>query len=106
MEQSTYALIMGRDADGARTMLTLNVEGERALAVFESAEAAENFVEEGNLTPSWLVVDDPDGSLIDLLRAMVAPHIGYVAVNPPIAVKGSPAPRISLIPIERFVEDC
>jgi hypothetical protein len=104
MEQSTYALIMGRDADGTRTMLTLNVEGERTLAVFESAEAAEGFVEDGNLAPAWWVAYDPDGCIADLLREVVAPRIRYVAVNPPVAVKGSP-PRILLIPIERFVED-
>ena len=105
MDQSTYALIMGRDADGARTMLTLNVEEERALAVFESAEAAEAFVEDGNLAPVWWVADDPDGCVVDLLREAVAPRIRYVAVNPPVAVQGSP-PRISLIPIESFIEDC
>ncbi len=41
-----------------------------------------------------------------LLGEVVAPHVGYVTIDPPVASKGGPPPAVSLIPIERFLEDC
>ncbi len=50
------------------------------------------------------MVDDPDGTLPELLRDFVAPHVRYVTIDPPAATKGGPAPAVALIPIERFLE--
>jgi hypothetical protein len=97
---SGYAIIT-RD----ETVLTLDVEGTRALAVFESAGAAEEFRLLRGLAPGWVVVDDPDGALPEYLRAVVAPRVGYVAVDPPVALRGGEPPAVALIPIERFLED-
>ena len=100
-----YALIMGRTESGSPAMHTLNVDGERALPVFESVAAADDFRVLGGLGPQWSVVDDPDGTLPELLRVFVAPHVRYVTIDPPAATKGGPAPAVALIPIERFLEN-
>jgi hypothetical protein len=105
--ESNYALIMGRGgSERTGMMLTINVEGERALPVFETVEAAEDFRLFRGLDAEWSVVDDPDGLLGEYLRLVVAPHVHYVALDPPAPLKGGDAPAIPLIPIERFLEDC
>ena len=97
---SGYAILMRGQA-----VRTVNVEGERALAVFETVAVAEEFRLLGGLGPEWAVVDDPDGMLTEYLREAVAPHVRYVVVDPPVALRGGESPAIPLIPIERFLED-
>jgi hypothetical protein len=77
----------------------------RALAVFETSEAARNFLRASDPGPGWAVVDDPDGDLVELLGAYAAPRgVRYVTIDPPAATQGDPPPAVSLIPIERFLE--
>ena len=95
-----YAILMRGHA-----VRTLEVEGTRALEVFGSAGAAEEFRLLGGLGPEWAVVDDPDGMLAEYLREVVAPSVGYVIVNPPVALRGGEPPAVPLIPIKRFLED-
>lgn len=96
---STYALIRGPGA-----LKTIRVGSERALPVFESVEAAEDFLILGGSGPEWEVVDGPRARLIGLLREKVAPHIAYVTVNPPAFLRGGEPPAVELIPIERFID--
>lgn len=104
-ERSTYALIAGREADGSRVFLTCaDAEGERALALYESGEAAEAHLMLGNLGPEWGVVEGPKEELDVLLCEVVAPHIPYVTMNPPLALQDCPAVEIEAIPVEEFVE--
>ncbi len=103
----SYALIMGRKGtEKAGAIRTISVEGERAMPVFESARAAERYSMLSGYGLEWAVVDDPDGDFERLLREAVAPRVGYVTIDPPVALKGAPPPAVSLIPIERFLEDC
>ena len=85
---------------------TINVGGERVLPVFESPEAAEDFLMLGGSGPEWEVADGPSESLVGLLREKVAPHVRYVTIDPPASLRGGEAPAVELIPIERFIEDC
>jgi hypothetical protein len=97
---STYALIRGPGA-----LKTIQVGSELALPIFESVEAAEDFLILGGSGPEWEVADGPRESLVGLLREKVAPHIAYVTVNPPAALRGGEPPAVELIPIERFIEE-
>jgi hypothetical protein len=102
--EGNYALIMGcKDSERTGAMLTLNVSGERCLAVFESAGTADEFALLGGLGPDWEVVDDPDGAFLELLALVESRGVKSVVVNPPAALKGSSA-AVSPIPIERFME--
>lgn len=106
METRRYALIMGRSgSERSNAMLTINVEGERVLPLFESAEKAEEYSMVGGLGDEWQVVDDPDGDLPSLLRLVAANGVGQVVLDPPVALRGGEAPSVSPIRIERFLED-
>ena len=96
---STYALIRGPGA-----IKTIRVGNERALPVFESVEAAEDFLILGGNGPEWEVADGPRESLVALLRERVAPHIPYVTIDPPAWLRGGEAPAVALIPIEEFMD--
>ena len=96
---STYALIRGPGA-----LRTIQVGSERALPIFESVEAAEDFLILGGSGPEWEVADGPRESLIGLLRENVAPHIAYVTIDPPASLRGGEAPAVALIPIEEFMD--
>lgn len=95
-----YAILMH-----GHVVRTLQVEGTRALAVFETVDAAEEFRLLSGLPSGWTVVDDPDGMLAEYLREVVAPHVRYVTVDPPVSLRGGESPAVALIPIERFLED-
>lgn len=102
----SYALIMERKGtERTGSVRTIDVGGERALPVFESTQAAEDHLTLSGFGPEWEVTDDPDGVLVRYLGEAVAPHVGYVTIDPPVALKGAPPPAVSLIPIERFLED-
>jgi hypothetical protein len=98
---STYALIRGPGA-----LRTIQVGRERALPIFESVEAAEDFLILSGSGPEWEVADGPRESFIGLLREKVAPSgaVRYVTVNPPASLRGGESPAVELIPIERFIE--
>jgi hypothetical protein len=96
---STYAVIRGPGA-----LKTIQMGSERALPVFESVEAAEDFLILGGSGPEWEVADGPRESLIRLLRERVAPYVRYFTVNPPASLRGGDPPAVELIPIEVFVE--
>lgn len=98
---SGYAILVR-----GHSVRTLNVQGERALAVFETVAAAEEFRLLAGLGSEWAVVDDPDGTLEGFLRELVAPGgaVGYVVVDPPVALRGGESPAVALTPMQRFLE--
>jgi len=93
----------GGSASAAR-VYTLKVDGERALPVFKGAEAAEDHLMLAGLGDGYEVFGGPAGDLYELIRERIAPHVGYVAVSPPVALRGAPPPAVELVPIERFLE--
>ena len=104
---NSYALIRGSEGtERFGTIRTINVEGERALPIFASVEAAEDFLFLSGHGPEWEVADGAAESLVGLLREKVAPHIRFVTIDPPAWLRGGEPPAVELIPIERFIEDC
>lgn len=104
-EQSSYALIKLRDADGATVFPCCETEeGERALAIYTSADTAEahRIIQAPSLEAR--VVEGPAEELAALLLEFVVPEIEYVTLDPPIALKGGPPQGIECIPTWRFVE--
>lgn len=102
----TCALIMGATGSEIQSaFFTLNVSGERALPVFTRADKAEDFRILRGLGPEWSVFDDAGEGLVGpMLRGFVASRIGYVTINPPIALAGEDPPAVALIPIEEFLD--
>jgi hypothetical protein len=100
-----YALIgLGARSGMPATLLTIKVQGTRALGVFGSVQAAEDHLMYGGFGVGWEVLDGTRESLVGLLREKVAPHVRYVTVNPPASLRGGEPPAVELIPIERFIE--
>ncbi len=95
----TYALIRGPGA-----LMTIRAGSERALPIFESVEAAEDFLVLGGSGPEWDVADGSRESLVGLLWEKVAPHVRYVTIDPPASLRGGEAPAVALIPIEEFLD--
>ncbi len=105
MMTDRYALI-GRGAGAGRppALLTLNVEGTRALAVFESVQAAEDHLMYSGFDAGWEVLDGANESLVGLLREKIAGYVRYVVIDPPASLRGGEAPAVALIPIEEFLD--
>jgi hypothetical protein len=105
MINDRYALI-GRSAGAGRpaTLLTVNAQGTRALAVFEFVGAAEDHLLYGGFGGGWEVLHGARESLVGLLREKVAPHIPYVTIDPPASLRGGEALAVALIPIEEFLD--
>ena len=108
--EATYALPVWRDETGGRmACATCTMEGEEkpVLAVFESTahadagDAAEAHMKLRNLGAGWRVVEGTAEDLLELL-GVIGEHFEYVALNPPISVKGETPPEINPLPIERF----
>ena len=100
-----YALIgMSARSGMPATLLTINVTGTRALAIFESVQEAEDHLMYSGFGDGWEVLDGANESLIGLLREKVAPHIAYVTIDPPASLRGGEAPAVALIPIEEFMD--
>ena len=105
IDQETYAIVMWRDE---KSILTLDVEGEDVLPVWESTgkikavEAAKAHAMIRNLKPGWEVVPGPASEFLELLEVL-ASSFEYLTINPPISVKGEEPPAIRLIPIRGFV---
>ena len=92
---NTYALIRGSEStERFGAIRTINVGGERALPIFESVEAAEDFLMLGGHGPEWEVADGPRESLVELLREKSAPHVSYIVIDPPASLKGGEAPAL------------
>lgn len=100
-----YAIIKGRKGSPrARSLLTIQVEGERCLPLFTSAEVATEFAILGGLDDDWVVVDDPDSAVVEFLRRVADFGVEKLVLDPPPALKGS-SERVSPILIRRFIED-
>ena len=95
----TYALIRGPGA-----LRTIQVGSERALPIFESVEAAEDFLILGGSGPEWEVADGSRESLVGLLQEKVAPYMRYVTIDPPASLWGGQPPAVALIPIEEYLD--
>ena len=106
MMAGRYALI-GRSTGAGRppALLTINVEGTRALAVFGSVQAAEDHLMYSGFGAGWEVLDGANESLDRLLREKIAGYVRYVVIDPPAALSGGEPPAVELIPMERFLED-
>ena len=105
IEQSSYALIELRDADGATVFPCCKTEeGERALAIYTSADAAEAHRMLQGPGLEARVVEGPAEELAALLLEFVAPDTEYVVLDPPIAMKDGPPQAIERTPIWRFIE--
>lgn len=107
--EATYALIAAPIQNGGLAFRTINVEGERALCLFESAgkvdarDAAEAHAMLTERGANWQVVEGLMDDLAPVLEE-AADHIEYLTLNPPVAYENGPTEGVRLISIRRFME--
>jgi hypothetical protein len=57
-------------------------EGERALALFHTADAAHTYRKATNLGDEWLLLHPTKKALLELLRAIVQAGVRYAVLDP------------------------
>jgi hypothetical protein len=108
LDYSDYAVVKWTKEDGM-AFLTLNVEGEDVLVLFESTNkahagaAAEAHAMLRNIEPGWGIIVGPPEDLHELFLRFVG-RIEHLTINPPIAFSGEAPVTVDLIPLLRFLE--